>query len=130
MYFCHYQSREKRDFFIMNHFSFINSLNDRVTIRGQHCPNILCCFYRATVSGNVVVKSQKEKRLQCKSCGQTWVSRRNEITYGLRSEPSRVQNAILALRDGVSIRKTALLFAVSPTTVQRWKRKSKKFIIF
>ena len=103
-------------------------MNDYISIRNQHCPNTSCAFYGKKLAENVVLHSQYAKRMRCKACKKTWVAYRNEIRYGLRSDPEKIDEALELFKQGLSIREMALKLKVSTSTIQRWGRKFK--IIF
>ena len=108
-------------FFTMNYYT---------SIRNQYCPNPSCGLYKSTLTGNVIVHSQNSKRMRCKSCQKTWAAYRDEIRYGLRSNPQKIGIALEMLKAGISIRKIASNISISPSTVISWKKslKNKKSI--
>ena len=98
-------------------------MNEYMTVRNQKCPNPKCTFYDQPMRGNVVVHSRKHGRLQCKECGRTWVMHREEATYGMRTDLEKVRESFQLLANRVSVRKVAEKLRISPSTVQRWKKK-------
>lgn len=104
-------------------------MNDYISIRNQFCPNPVCRFYKKVMAENVITHSQTAGRMRCKSCGRTWVAHRNEVRFGLRSDPKKIQAAIEMFKAEISIRKIAREIKVSTSTIQRWKRKFKNPII-
>ena len=97
-----------------------------VNIRDQVCPNSACHMYGKCTESNVVVHSRQRSRLKCTTCGKTWAVYRDEINYGFRSDKTKIENAIVLLNRGESIRKTARAIKASPSTVQRWKNRAQK----
>ncbi len=69
----------------------------------------------------MVVHGRAYERFKCKVCGRTWAASRCNGMYGLRSEVWKLTSVRKMLSDGASVRKTAELVHVSPSTVQRWK---------
>lgn len=97
------------------------------SIRGQSCPNSACIFYNNVASGKIVIHSRRYPRLRCTACQKTWVSYRTEFRYGLRSNAESILQALVLLKDGLSVRKVAIRCGVDPSTVQRWKQRSLLF---
>lgn len=104
-------------------------MNSYISIRNQSCPNAACRFYKKVMAENVITHSQSAGRMRCKSCGRTWVSHLNEVRYGLRSDPEKIQAAIEMIKAEMSIRKIAREIQVSTSTVQRWKARMKNYSI-
>lgn len=100
------------------------TMNDYSSIRNQSCPNASCTFYKKLLAENVVVHSQNSQRMRCKACKKTWAAYRNEIRYGLRTDPQKLVLALELLKEGMSIRSVAQRIDVSPSSIQRWKRRA------
>ena len=99
-----------------------------MTIRNQSCPNENCKFFRLSQMGNVVVHSQKLKRFRCSECRKTWVQHRNELHYGLKSGARKMLvTKYLLFEQNMSIRGVAQMLQVSPSTVQRFKKRLASF---
>lgn len=104
-------------------------MSEYASIRNQRCPNPFCRFHGQALAGNVIVHSQTARRMRCKACRKTWVTRRHEVTYGLRTAPETVSLGFALLKVQMSIRQVANEIQVSPSTVQRWKNRFKNQFI-
>ncbi len=109
--------------FLLSNPGIMYSEYQFLTVRGQSCPNEQCTFFDLDSEGNVVIHSQKEKRFRCNHCGVTWVEHVSTLEYGLRKSKVKFYSALEMLDRGLSIRKTAEILNVSPTTIQRWKNR-------
>jgi len=98
-------------------------MNDHET-QNQHCPNKFCKSYKQD-EANISVHDRKRNRFRCRTCGKTWVGHNKDFCYGLRTNPQKIERALIMLRAGLPIRHVAELSGVSPSTVMRWKRKAK-----
>lgn len=106
---------------------FFLTMNEYIPIRDQSCPNRHCPFFSKVMGGNVTVHSRVQRRFRCKECGQTWVEHRSEFRYGLRSCSKKITAAMQCSAKGFSVRAAAVEVGVSPSTIQRWrKRKGSK----
>lgn len=85
-------------------------------LENQHCPNQNCI-------GDVAIHDFKKNRFRCRLCKKTWVGRRGDCSYGLKTNPAKVKRAFEMLKAGISIRCVAKFSHVSPSTVMRWKKK-------
>lgn len=94
-----------------------------ITIRNQKCQNSLCTKYRSYNTGNIIVHSQKEKRLKCTACMKTWVIRKYTYLYRLKTDEEKIENAIQMFDEGQSIREIARNIQASPSTIMRWKKR-------
>jgi len=103
-------------------------MNPPISIRNQACPNARCARAEEVLAGNVVINGRKRPRLKCKTCGTTWAAHRQEIHYGLRTPSETVKGALEMLAQGLSIRRIARRLKVSPSAVQRWKKRYQKII--
>src|SRR2546426_336488 len=97
--------------------------SEDLTLRKQSCPNKACTFYGCQREGNIIVHSHAQQRWKCTACGRTWVSHKHSFYYGLRSDPKKILSAVRFLEEGVSVRAAALRLRVSPSTIQRWKKR-------
>ncbi len=50
--------------------------------RSQFCHNPACWAYRRADEGHIVIHSQRERRYQCRRCGQTFSVTRGTTLYG------------------------------------------------
>lgn len=71
----------------------------------------------------MVAHGNRYPRFKCTACGKTWVPHRNEATYRLRGNTEKIRAVRELLEEGRSVRKIAQQLAVTPGTVQRWKKK-------
>lgn len=95
-----------------------------MNIRDQYCPNETCKYYHKELAGNVVVHSRKQNRFRCSSCRKTWVAHINEVHYGLKTgERKVIVTRYLLETEEMSIRGVAQFLGVSPSTVQRFKKR-------
>lgn len=83
---------------------------NKASIRNQVCPN---SFLHPT--GRVYVHGRTYLRFKCSVCGKTWV---------FKQFTDEFYKALNMLKNGFSIRRTANYLNVSPSTIQRWKKKS------
>lgn len=98
-------------------------MNVSLSIRGQSCSNAACALLGTIDAGNVVVHSQKEKRLKCTACGGTWVTRKHNASYRLRASAHQLDAVATMLKEGRSVRDIAKEIGASPSTIQRWKQR-------
>lgn len=101
-------------------------MKDSISIRRQYCPNPSCPVYQKQAQGNIVIHSQKHKRLKCSRCKTSWGIRRGTLMYGLHSDPKKVELALERIKQGISLRKIAQILNISPSTVHRWKKRMLK----
>ena len=97
------------------------------SVRNQSCPNSTCDYFGMMMRGNVVVHACDKPRFKCKLCNRTWMFNFGEPLFGLRTEYGKINLARVLLEEGSSVRFVAKELRVSPSTVQRWK---KRFVNF
>lgn len=72
---------------------------------------------------SLTLHSRKPLRYQCKICSRTYAARYGEISFGSKLTPEEVLALLTLLKRGESIRKSAQLTGLSPSTVERWKQR-------
>lgn len=85
-------------------------------LENQRCPNQNCV-------GDVAIHDFKNNRFRCRLCKKTWVGRRWDYSFGLKTNLVVVNRALEMLKAGISIRRVAKFSNVSPSTIMRWKKK-------
>lgn len=75
-----------------------------------------------------MIHSRKESRFRCNCCGKTWVGHRESMHYGLRSGERKIMVTGYMLGEGFSIRHIAKMLSISPSTVQRFKKRIANFV--
>ena len=71
----------------------------------------------------LAVHSRKPLRYRCKICSRTYAARYGEISFGSKLKPEKVLTLLAFLKKGYSIRQSARLTGLSPSTVERWKQR-------
>ena len=81
-----------------------------------NCPN--CGNIKVRKNG----KSRGTQRMKCSSCGKTFAEHPKRISKETKKK------AIMMYLNNVGIRKIALIFNVSPTSVSRWIQNAHKLL--
>ncbi len=76
---------------------------------------------------NTVQHHKQNNRLKCKNCGKTWSSHHQEIHFGMRTNPIKIQRIVHMLNAQLPIRTIARITDVSAGTVMRCKKRLTKF---
>ncbi len=92
-----------------------------------YCPNKKCRDYGKKGDKNISIIDRygksRHKLLKCKTCSFRFSERRWTIVFGLHTDESTINKALMSLFEGKSIRKTAEEVGLDKDTVQRiWKR--------
>lgn len=88
------------------------------------CPNIDCPARGQVGKGNIGIHSQKEQRLICTACEQTFTTTKGTIFYRLRTNPVTVMLVITLLAYGCPLQAIVKAFGFDERTVRDWWRRA------
>lgn len=71
----------------------------------------------------LVIHSRSPLRYRCNFCRRTYTARYGEISYGSKLSPQEILSVLTLLKRNTSIRRTAQILHLSPSTVERWKQR-------
>jgi transposase-like protein len=69
------------------------------------------------------VHNRSPLRYRCTLCHRTYAARHGEISFGSKLNPEEILTMLALLKKGTSVRKTAELAKLSPSTVERWRQR-------
>jgi transposase-like protein len=100
----------------------------------QHfCPNPDCKDYGNKGLGNITTSTtfgkQQIQLLRCKTCNKRFSERHNTVFSGLRLDEKTVNEILLGLAEGLSIRACARVKGVNKDTVQRVLERARQHCI-
>jgi transposase-like protein len=90
------------------------------------CPNEQCKLFgtagkgNVTCYGNYTIESGTVRKYICHTCGTRFCDRTNTVFYDLRTNEETVQQALKMVTKGMSIRGTAEVLKLKPSTVRGW----------
>jgi len=90
------------------------------------CPNIGCPARGQTGKGNIHVHSQKDQRLICDVCQNTFTISKGTIFYRLRHDPKIVMYVIILLAYGCPLQAIVKAFDLDERTVRDWHERAGK----
>lgn len=90
------------------------------------CPNIGCPARGQTGKGNIHVHSQKDQRLICDVCQNTFTISKGTIFYRLRHDPKIVMYVIILLAYGCPHQAIVKAFELDERTVRDWHERMGK----
>ena len=88
------------------------------------CPNLDCPARGQTGKGNIQVHSQKDERLICEVCEQTFTTSKGTIFYRLRCDPEKVLCVITLLAYGCPVQAIVKAFGLDERTVSDWHERA------
>jgi transposase-like protein len=90
------------------------------------CPNMGCPARGQTGKGNIHVHSQKDQRLICDVCQNTFTISKGTIFYRLRHDPKIVMYVIILLAYGCPLQAIVKAFELDERTVRDWHERMGK----
>jgi transposase-like protein len=90
------------------------------------CPNMGCPARGQTGKGNIHVHSQKDQRLICDVCQNTFTTSKGTIFYRLRHDPKIVMYVIILLAYGCPLQAIVKAFDLDERTVRDWHQRAGK----
>jgi transposase-like protein len=90
------------------------------------CPNMACAARGQTEKGNIHVHSQKDKRLICDVCQETFTTSKGTIFYRLHHDPKIVMCVIILLAYGCPLQAIVKAFDLDERTVRDWHERAGK----
>jgi transposase-like protein len=95
-----------------------------VDTSNHFCPEGSCRYYGWLDRGNIISNGHPSggrwRQLKCVACGKHFQETVGTVFYGSRIPAQDIMRAIVTLREGVSPRKVARIFAVDKDTVVGW----------
>jgi len=87
----------------------------------QFCPKLKCCARGQKGQGNIAVHDRKRQRYRCKTCKQTFSSRRGTMLEGLRKPTELIVIVVTLLAYGCPIQAIVHAFGLDERTVASWR---------
>jgi transposase-like protein len=87
----------------------------------QFCPNLACCARGQKGQGNIVIHDRKRQRYRCKSCKQTFSTRRGTMFEGLRTATGVVVIVVTLLAFGCPVQAIVQAYGLDERTVASWR---------
>lgn len=85
------------------------------------CINTECPDYQKIGLGNIIVRREvgknKIKMLKCKTCKKEFSERNGTPLFGLKSDPSKIEDVLKHIGEGCGIRATHRLTGINKNTV-------------
>lgn len=88
--------------------------------RTQSCQNRGCAARGKLGGGNIRVRSRKERRYRCRSCGQTVAETEGTATYRLHRPSELYYLALVLLSHGCPVPAIVAAFGPDERTVADW----------
>lgn len=92
----------------------------------QFCHNPACTARGQVGKGNIRVLSHKERRYQCKTCGQTFTATKGTPFYRLRTDGEVVTLVLTLLAHGCPPQAIVAAFGFDERTVADWQMRAGK----
>jgi len=90
------------------------------------CPNNACPSRGQVGAGNIGIKSQKERRYVCKTCGRSFAETRGTPLFCLKKEPTLFCLVVTLLAYGCPPQAIVAAFGLDERTVFAWQQKAGK----
>jgi transposase-like protein len=88
------------------------------------CPNLDCASRGLVGAGNIGIKSQKERRYVCKTCGRSFAQTKGTPLFGLKKEAPLFLLVVTLLAYGCPPQAIVAAFGLDERTVFAWQRKA------
>jgi transposase-like protein len=90
----------------------------------QFCHNPDCPARGLSGQGNIRIHSQKDRRFQCRTCGQTFAATRGTPFYRLKTPPDVVTIVLTLLCHGCPLQAIVAAFGLDERTVALWQARA------
>jgi transposase-like protein len=90
------------------------------------CPTMTCPARGQTGKGNIHIHSQKDQRLICDVCQNTFTLSKGTIFYRLRHDPKIVMYVVILLSYGCPLQAIVKAFELDERTVRDWHQRAGK----
>src|SRR5438093_7540524 len=88
------------------------------------CPNFYCLHRRLTGQANIKVRSHKERRFRCTTCGKTFAASKNTPFYRLHKPVGLATVVLTLLTHGCPLQAAVAAFGLDERTVADWQQKA------
>lgn len=99
-----------------------------VDTSSHFCPDKDCKYYGWVGLGNIRSNGHPNsgawRQLACTVCGKTFMETTHTIFYAKKTPAETIWRALIALAEGVGLRKTARIFERDPNTIETWLRQA------